>query len=186
MRLLLTLAAFLFVATTLAAAPARYILEPEASTVGFTWSFEGAEQKGRMPVSRAELTLDFARPEASQIAVRLSVAEARAGFPFATQAMRGEKVLHAAAHPEIIFQSTRVTGNASKARVEGNITVRGVTRPITLDAQIFRERGSADLSRLVVQLKGSLNRHDFGASGFRSLVDDTVGLQIFARITQAN
>lgn len=188
MRTLLSLAVLVFCAAIAHAAPARYILEPDASTVGFTWDFEGVEQQGRMPVSRADLTLDFSRPEASAIAVRLNVAEARAGFPFATQAMRGDRVLNAAAHPEILFRSTRITGNTTQARVEGEITVRGVTRPITLNAQIFRERGrpDGDLSRLVIQMTGSLNRHDFGASGFRGLVGETVGLRILARIQRAN
>ncbi|MEM9344356.1 MAG: YceI family protein [Pseudomonadota bacterium] len=188
MRLILTLAALLLWATTLAAAPVRYELDPTASTVGFTWTFEGAVQNGRMPVSRADLTLDFARPETSQINVRLRVAEARAGFPFATQAMRGENVLDATAHPEILFRSTRITGDATRARVEGQLTLRGVTRPITLNAQIFREKGTpaGDFSKLFVEMTGSLNRHDFGASGFRNFVGETVGLRIIVHIRQAN
>jgi polyisoprenoid-binding protein YceI len=37
--------------------------------------------------------------------------------------------------PEITFQSTRVSGNASEFTVTGNLTIRGVTKEITLQAQ---------------------------------------------------
>ena len=51
------------------------------------------------------------------------------------------------------FQSTSVVGRATAAEVTGNLTIRGVTRPVTLKAEIFRPQGSAagDRSRLTVR-----------------------------------
>lgn len=66
------------------------------------------------------------------------------------------------------------------ALVEGAATIRGVTRPMTLEARLFREAGGdpRDYSRLQVRLTGRLDRHDFRASGFAGLVGPEVELDI--------
>jgi len=73
------------------------------------------------------------------------------------------------------------------ARITGDLTVRGVTRPVTLAASLYRRPGTAadDLDQLSIGLTGALNRHDFGASGYPDLVAETVGLDIHAEITRA-
>ncbi|MCB4379339.1 YceI family protein, partial [Synechococcus sp. MU1644] len=73
------------------------------------------------------------------------------------------------------------------ATLEGDLTLRGVTRRIRFDAGLFRARGSAaeDFSTLTVMLKGRIDRREFGATGYANLVDDTVGIDIVAEITAA-
>jgi polyisoprenoid-binding protein YceI len=182
----LILAAALAAAPALAA-PARYALEPDASTVAFAWDFGRDEVQGRMPVSSADLVIDFAQVAASKVDVAVNVAAAEAGFPFATQAMKGPKVLDAANFPQIVFHSTRVRPEGDGARVEGLITIRGVTRPAVLQAQIYRRQGSAegDLSRLSILLTGTVHRSEFGASGWSDMVGDDVRLRILARISRS-
>jgi polyisoprenoid-binding protein YceI len=82
------------------------------------------------------------------------------------------------------FESLSVTGAGETAEVTGNLTIRGVTRPVTLVAQIFRPQGSAtyDRSRLTVRLTGRVNRSDFGATGWSDMVGDEVRIVITARI----
>ncbi|MEO3890413.1 YceI family protein [Nonomuraea sp. B5E05] len=57
----------------------------------------------------------------------------------------GEKVLHTRRHPTITFRSTRVEGSAEEFRVEGELTLVGVTRPAELRGSLAggRVRGSA-------------------------------------------
>jgi polyisoprenoid-binding protein YceI len=70
------------------------------------------------------------------------------------------------------------------AQIEGDFTVRGVTRPSTLFAQFYRQQGTVegDRERLSIYLTGSISRSAFGASGYADMVDDTVELRILARI----
>lgn len=75
------------------AAPAHYTLQPEASTVGFQTAFGVDTITGQMPITSADLTLDFANVAASKISVVLNAAGADASFPFAAQAMKGQKVM---------------------------------------------------------------------------------------------
>jgi polyisoprenoid-binding protein YceI len=184
----LGLACALSVLTALAAAaaPANYVLEPEASTVGFETDFGPDRITGRMSVSRADLTLDFDQASNSTVAVTLDVSQAEASFPFAAQAMKGPKVLDAAGHPTIDFKSTSVRKSGDGATVEGKVTIRGITQPMTLQAQIFRQQGRAegDLSHLTVRLTGAVNRSAFGATGWMDMVGDEVRLNILARIVR--
>lgn len=185
MRLLSALAlAACALASAATAAPGRYALDPANSTVGFSWDFGKDEVNGRMTVSRADLVIDFAQVSASQVNVAVNVAAAEAGFPFATQAMKGPKVLDAGRFPEIVFRSTRVRPAGAGARIEGNITIRGVTRPAVFSAQIYRQKGTAegDLDHLSILLTGTVQRSQFGADGWSDMVGDDVRLRILARI----
>ena len=166
------------------AAPQDYRLNTARSTVGFTYGFGEVENEGRMPVKSAVMRIDLGNISASQIDVSLDASRARAGFFFATQAMKGPEVLDTAHFPTIRFTSTRITGNLRKARIVGNLTVRGITRPVTLSAALYRQRGTApdDLDNLTVLLTGTISRSAFGADGFSAYVGDLIGLRIIARI----
>ena len=180
----------LFLLSTFAAvaAPSRYELERDASSVGFRVGFGPDEITGTLPVRSADILLDFDNPPNSRVAVVLGTRGAKASFPFATQALRGPKVLSADAHPTLSFSTSEMRADGRKARVQGTLTIRGVARPIALDGQIFRQQGSADgdLSRLSVHLSGAVSRSAFGADGWSDMVGDTVALDIRVRIRRSD
>ncbi|MCF1708846.1 YceI family protein [Tabrizicola sp. J26] len=183
----LGLAAACTLSSAALAAPVRYSLDSSSSKVGFETMFGADAITGTMPVTRADLTIDFERLTASKVAVALDVTNAEASFPFAAQAMKGPKVLDAGTYPLITFVSTAVRPkDASKAQIDGDITIRGVTRPITFEANIWRQQGSesGDLSNLTIRLTGAINRSDFGAVGWSDMVADKVSLDILARISK--
>jgi polyisoprenoid-binding protein YceI len=186
MSLIRMLAALLLFSSSPAlAAPSIYALQPEASIVGFETDFGPDKITGTMPVTRADLTLDFKSVANSQIAVTLDASAAKASFPFAAQAMKGPKVLDAREYPTIAFQSTRVSATTDGgARVEGNLTIRGVSRPIVMLARIARQDGfvTSDNSHLTIRLTGAVQRSDYGATGWADMVSDQVRLDILARI----
>lgn len=190
-RIVLVLAAVatgLSLAGAARAAPAHYVLDAARSTVRFEADFGPDRITGGMPVSAADLTLDFGNVTKSKVAVRLDVSRAEASFPFAAQALKGPKVLDAGSYPEIVFQSTSVRRNGDGASVTGDITIRGVTRPVTLDAAIYRQKGTeaGDLSHLTIRLAGRVNRSDFGATGWSDMVSDEVRIDILARIDKTD
>ena len=166
------------------AAARPYMLNGEASKVGFIWKLGQDEVEGQMPVARANLLLDFADIRQSSVEVELDAANVRAGFVFATQAMKGPKMLDTNEHPAIRFTSNSVRKSGNGARIDGQITIRDITRPLQLDAQLFRPVGSDpdDLRQLRIRLTGTINRAEFGATGWSNLVADEVKLNIDARV----
>jgi polyisoprenoid-binding protein YceI len=174
----------LCLASPLVAGPVAYLLDPAASTVAFETDFGPDLITGALPLDSADLRLDFDNVANSTIDVVLDVTGATASFPFAAQALKGPKVLDAATYPQMTFQSTSVARAGEAADVRGNLTIRGVTHPVTLRAEVFRPQGQAadDLSRLTVRLTGQVNRSDFGATGWSDMVGDEVRIIITARI----
>jgi polyisoprenoid-binding protein YceI len=166
------------------ARPVAYLLQPAQSSVAFETDFGKERITGTFPLASADLTLDFENVANCTIDVTLDVTRAKASFPFAAQALRGATVLDAAAHPRMHFVSTRVKARGEGADVSGNITIRGVTRPITLRAVIYSQKGykAGDRSHLSVRLTGRVKRSEFGATGWADLVGDEVRILIDARI----
>ena len=167
------------------AATIAYQMEAANSTVAFETDFGPDKITGSFPLEQADLKLDFDNVANCTVDVALDVTGAQASFPFAAQALKGPKVLDAKAHPRMTFQSTSVKRAGDAADVTGNLTIRGVTKTVTLKAQLFRPQGSAatDLDHLTVKLTGRVNRSDFGATGWSDIVGDEVRIIITARIS---
>ena len=181
--------AVLFLATLLpiqavCAATTAYHLDATDSTVAFETDFGPDLITGSIPLEKADLRLDFDNLANCTVEVALDVTGAKASFPFAAQALKGPKVLDAKDFPRMTFESTSVKRAGEAADITGNITIRGVTKTVTLRAQIFRPQGSAatELDHLTVKLSGQVNRSDFGATGWSDMVGDQVRIIITARI----
>lgn len=184
MRIALCLA-LLLVLPSLARAELRsYQLDPEDTEVAFVYGLGGLPGNGSMPVDSADLQLDFRQIGRSQVAVTLAASDARADLPFVASTMKGPTILDTANHPTIRFESTEVRPTNQGVVLAGDLTIRGITRPVELTARFFRkpDRDPADLRRLTILLEGNVSRAAFGAIGFADLVDDTVGLRILASI----
>ena len=169
-----------------AAAPQAYRRDPAASTVSFEVDFGPDRITGPMPILQADMTLDFDRPADSRVTVTLDAARATADFPFATQALRGASVLGTADHPVITFATTAFRarpGPGARAEIDGTLTIRGTTRPVMLDAEIFRREGAPDA--LSVHMNTAVSRAAFGADGWADMVGDEVRIRILARIDRA-
>lgn len=184
---------------TLALAPMRagaetlpYRLRPEDAEIGFTFTVGDVAVKGRAPLRSADILVDTTDLTRSTANVTADVTRARTGMIIATQTLKSADILDADRFPTAQFSSTRVrlgsNGRISEgARISGNLTLRGVTRPIQLNAALSRPAGTApdDLRRLSIQLTGSLSRRDFGIVAYPDLVKDAVRLDIRAGLRAA-
>ena len=83
--------------------------------------------------------------------------------------------------PEMTFRSNKIerTGETT-LKVEGDITLRGITRPLTLDVAVTeRQPNAASGARYArFRAQGSIKRSEFGMIKFVDVVGDTVDLSI--------
>jgi polyisoprenoid-binding protein YceI len=167
-------------------APVPYKLLTDRSQVQFTYHLSGAATKGTMPVRSADLVIDLADISHSRISVVLSPDGAQAGMFFATEAMKGPSILDTEHYPEARFVSRHIHGTVLEAVVEGDLTIRDVTRPVALQARLYRQEGSepGDTRVLAVLLTGQIDRTAFGASGYADLVGPVLDLRILAWIAR--
>ena len=117
----------------------------------------------------AALNFDPVEPENSQINVTIdprSIASDNPPTGF-IDIMRND-FLKAAEFPQITFHSTRVERTGpNTARVTGDLTLLGVTRPVTLDARFNGGYEGMNLdphARIGLSAHGTFNRADFGMS----------------------
>lgn len=171
----------------------RYELEPHASRAGFTYLMNGAVRKGEMPVGRADFRIDPTDLAASSADVTLRADKVRAGFFLFTGILKSATMLDTDRFPTIRFVSTDVrpapSGRLSDgAKLAGELTIRDVTQAVTFDTVFMPRAGSTpnDLDRLSVRLSGRISRSSFGASGYKALVGDEVGLNVLMAMRAIN
>ena len=83
--------------------------------------------------------------------------------------------------PQMTFHSTRIERTGENTlRVEGNVTVRGITRPMTLAVTVSDRRPDAAPGARYARFKavGTIKRSDFGMTKYIDMVGDTVEISI--------
>lgn len=174
-------------ATPLLAEPVAYTLDRATSTVAFTYDFSGNPVTGAIPVQSADLRLDLRDIANSQVDVTLNTAAADGGFAFATAALREPGMLDSGRHPTMRFRAKRISGDLRGADIDGTLTLRGVSKPVRLRAELYRQQGTAarDLSRLAVLLTGTVDRNEFGVSAYPGFVGPDLRLRILINVSRS-
>lgn len=122
------------------------------------------------------LEFDAEKPEAGRVQVEINSAELWSGEPERDNHLRSSDFLDVRNHPRITFRSTKVapTGR-NEYKVTGDLTIRGVTRPATLDVRFLGQGKSPfDDTRVGFAARTTLNRHDFGVSWNSEMKDGGV------------
>jgi polyisoprenoid-binding protein YceI len=145
--------------------------------MGFTHYF------GDFTGASGKLTLDPKNIGASSVKVSFPTASVSTTNPTLDGELKGGQWLDAAANPTITFVSTSVTPTGPRtARIVGDLTLHGVTHPVTLDAT-FNAAGPNGLSHkytIGFDALGHLNRSDFGVKTYVPLISDNVDVIISA------
>lgn len=131
------------------------------------------------------LTLDSAKPENSSVTVSIGVDSVVTGSEIFYQHLTGEKWFDSAKFESISFSSTELTANADGTyTMAGNLTVRDVTKPVTLNVTINNAMMHPMAKKPVVGISatGSLNRSDWGLGAYAPNISDNVNLHIEAEM----
>ena len=97
--------------------------------LGFSWLL------GRFNTFEGEFVLDEANVENSSVSVSIDVASVDSNHAERDKHLRGKDFLNVAKFPKASFVSTKIekTGE-NTAKITGDFTLKGITKPITLDA----------------------------------------------------
>lgn len=172
--------------TTASAPPSQtYRLDPGGSTVSARVSYFGLGSKTvRFPQMRGSIHLSPQRLDTIDLEVELDARELNAGNKTDTAYLKGKAFFDVANHPVVRFAGQRMTMTGpATARVAGQITARGITRPATL-AVSFRDPPARANSQQPVQLTATttINRRDFGMTSYGLVVGKNVKITIEARL----
>jgi polyisoprenoid-binding protein YceI len=141
------------------------------------------EKHGAFRQLDATLQFDAQKPENSQVTVTVKTDSIDTGFPARDADLKSAKFLDVAKFPEMRFVSTKVTRNADQTlRIEGELTLHGVTKPVTLQAKLNKAAPNPFDKRPTVgfSASGSLKRSDFGVATYLPVIGDVVSITIDA------
>ncbi|SHJ21744.1 Polyisoprenoid-binding protein YceI [Shimia gijangensis] len=175
----------IFSGTSVGAAPVPYALDVKDSEVVFFYTLGGRENRGAFSVRNASTMIDLQDVRRSSLDVTISTNSVRAGDPFVTLALKGPELLATGKHPEARFVSKRVFPTDLGVRIAGDLTLKGITLPVTLNA-LFQRRANAptDNSELILQVTGAVPRASFGVTGFPDLVGDMITLRFVVHLVR--
>jgi polyisoprenoid-binding protein YceI len=123
--------------------------------------------RGRFKDFKGTITADEQTPDASAVSVEIVASSIDTGAADRDAHLRSADFLDVENHPTITFRSTEVDGAAKqegdKFRVTGDLTIRGTTIPITLEAQ-YEGTGKDPWGgvRAGSRATGRLDRRDWG------------------------
>ncbi|MFC7640824.1 YceI family protein [Streptosporangium lutulentum] len=111
-----------------------YTVDPAHSRFGFVARHAMVTKvRGSIPVKEATVHLDAADPAASSAHVVLEAASIHTGNTMRDDHLRTGDFLDAANHPHLTFDSTDVKHlHGDSFEITGELTIRGVTRRVTL------------------------------------------------------
>ncbi len=161
-----------------------YAVEPTHTRVLFSVSHMGfTTWYGEFTKTSGTLTLDPAHPAASKLTIKIDTASVSTSNSVLDSELKSPTWFGAAAYPSIDFVSTKVqqTG-ANTAKVTGNLTFHGVTKPVTLSVK-FNGAGINPMDKKYTagfEVSGELKRSDFGVKTYVPMIGDDVKLIISA------
>jgi polyisoprenoid-binding protein YceI len=116
--------------------------------------------------------IDPDNPAASSIDLTIQAASIRTHNEMRDNDLRSANFLDAANSPTLTFKSTSIepAGN-DRFSITGDLTIKGVTRPVTLNAMRYGEFNDPRMGhRIAYSAEGQINRRDFGLT-FNMMMD---------------
>lgn len=161
-----------------------YALESSHARVAFAVDHMGLSTwYGDFTGAKGSLTLDPKNVAGSKLDITIPTGSISTTNATLDGELKDPSWFDAAKYPTITFRSTSVAATgADSAKVTGDLTFHGVTKPVTLDVK-FHGAGANPMSKAYTvgfDATGSLKRSDFGVTKYVPLIGDKVDLFISA------
>jgi polyisoprenoid-binding protein YceI len=162
-------------------AAGTWAIDPGHAEVGFLGRHFGLTKiRGRF--TRVAGTVQVAsEPNTSTVEVTIEMASVESGSADRDNHLRSPDFFDVDNHPTAHFRSTAVTVEGTRGTVTGQLTIKGVTRPVVLDVDyVGYARDPWDNDRAVFSASATLNREDWGLAW--NMVLDAGGLLVSKQI----
>lgn len=182
---------------TIASPAGDYVSDPNHASVTFKLQHLGLSfYTLKFRTYDATVSFDPANIAASKVSATIKPADILAGYPsdyvanhpgtkfksWEEDLANSTNFLDAKQFPTITFTSTSVAPSGERsAKVTGDLTLKGVTKPVTLDVTFDGETDShpfAKVPALGFSATGTFKRTDFGLDYLAGMVGDEVSVQI--------
>lgn len=164
------------------AAPQAFAVNKPHTIVAFTVDRLGLTKMfGSFSKVDGEFSVDRDNPVASNVNLTIDTSSIYTGFEARDKHLRSPDFFNVQEFPQMKFVSTKVERTGDKtAKITGDLTLLGVTKPVTLDATLNAIKQDAKTQKDLAgfSARGTLKRSDFGMKYILGAVGDEVTLMI--------
>ena len=181
MKKLIALAIAASLSTAAFAASETYILDNKHTLPRFEYNHLGySTQLSRFDKASGKIIIDLAAKTGS-VDVTIDAKSVNTGSPLFNEHIQGEDFFDTAKYPTITYKSSKLKFDGDKlASVEGDLTIKGVTRPVTLTVTSFQCMPHPMLKKDAcgANATAKIKRSDFNMGKHAPHVSDEVTLTI--------
>ncbi|WP_454684280.1 YceI family protein [Ancylobacter moscoviensis] len=164
-----------------------YAVDPDHSQVVWTVDHMGfSPLTGIFGVASGTLVLDPKKPGEAKLDITIPISSLRVTSDGFAKHLAGPEFFDAEKFPTATFKSTKVTVNDDDATIEGDLTLHGVTKRVTLDAELFGAgvNPMSKVENIGFTASADIKRSDFGMGYAVPVVSDEVELDIVGAFTK--
>jgi polyisoprenoid-binding protein YceI len=180
-RMTLVAVAIAAVSSAALAAPETYTIDGSHTFPRFSYSHFGYS-KQLSKFNKTSGTIVFDREaKTGSVDVTIDTKSVDTGYPLFDQHIQGEDFLDTAKYPTATFKSTKVKFKGDKpVSAEGELTLKGVTKPVTLTIESFQQMPHPMLKKDAVGANATtkVKRSDFNMGKYAPNVGDDVTIDI--------
>lgn len=163
------------------AAPETFNIDPAHTAPRFEYSHFGySTQVHRFDKTSGRIVLDREAKTAS-VDVTIDARSVNTGYPLFNEHIQGKDFFDTEKYPTITFKSTKVKFEGDNpVQLEGDLTIKGVTRPVTLTLTSFQEMPHPMLKKDAIGANAftTIKRSEFNMGKYAPSVSDDVKLSI--------
>ncbi len=141
-----------------------WVLDPAHTEIGFVARHAMVTKvRGNFEEFEGSAVVDQANPAASVVKAVIKTASVNTGNADRDGHVRGDDFFAVEQFPEMTFESTSFDISGQSGTVTGDLTLKGITKPVTLDVEVFGvEEDPFGNVRAGFEASTKINRKDFG------------------------
>lgn len=158
-----------------------YTVDPDNTQIVWTVDHMGITPlAGMFGASAGTLVLDPTKPDEAKLDVTIPMSGLRVTSEGFAAHLASPEILDTAKFPTASFKSTRVTVEGTDATIEGELTLHGVTKPVTLDVSFFGAgiNPMTKAENIGFTATTEIRRSEFGLGFGTPVISDEVALDI--------
>ena len=180
-QLTLSTALFAALAGSAIAAPVTYGVDSSHTFPRFSYSHFGySTQLSSFKNTSGKVVFD-AEAKTGSVDITIDMKSVNTGFDDFNGHIQGEDFLDTAKFPAATFKSTKVVFEGDKPKsIEGHLTIKGVTKPVTLTVTSFQAMPHPMMKKPALGANAftTIKRSEFGAGKYAPYVGDDVRIDI--------
>ncbi len=162
-------------------APETFVVDPTHTYPRFSYDHFGlSTQLSKFTKTSGKVILDKAAKTAS-VEIDIDMKSVDTGYATFNEHIQAEDFLDTNKFPKATFKSTKVIFDGDKpASIEGNLTIKGITKPVTLKVNRYVNKPHPMRKVDVIGADAStvIKRSDFNAGKFAPAVGDEVTITV--------